>query len=73
MNPEEKAKELIKKYDELLPCEGTTTGQTPIDCALVCVEEILKTLNPMALNEEMTIINNPQIKFWNKVKEELNK
>ena len=42
MTPAEKAKELYKKFDDLLPCEGTTTGQTPIECALVCVDEILQ-------------------------------
>ena len=41
MTPEAKTKELVQKFDDLLPCQGTTTGQTPIDCALIVVEEII--------------------------------
>lgn len=42
MTPKEKALSLYKKFDDILSCEGTTTGQTPIDCALIVVAEILK-------------------------------
>jgi len=42
MNEKEKAIDLVAKFDKLLPCEGMTTGQTSIDCAIILVEEILK-------------------------------
>ena len=43
MNPKEKAFERVNKFSELLPAEGTTTGQTPMDCAIIAVNEIVET------------------------------
>lgn len=66
MTPKEKSIELIKKFNDLLPCEGTTTGQTPIDCALICVEEILA--------DELGAIPAKWMEdYWLEVKEELKK
>lgn len=66
MTPKEKAIELVKKFDELLPCEGTTTGQTPIDCALISVNEILK--------DELEIMPAKWMSdYWEEVREELKK
>lgn len=71
MNPIDKAKELVKKFDELLPCEGTTTGQTPIDCALILVNEILENggnFHGMSFNDNEMWID---VQFWESVKSEL--
>lgn len=66
MTPKLKALELINKYDELLPCEGTTTGQTPIECVLIVVDEILK--------DELEIMPAKWMHdYWEEVKQELNK
>jgi len=61
MNPKKKAKELINKFDKLFPCEGLTTGHTPIECALIVVEEILYTF----------VIGDNEILFWQEVKQEI--
>jgi hypothetical protein len=66
MTPQEKAKQLYDKFDEILPCEGTTTGRTPIDCALILVDEILA--------DELEIMPAKWMSdYWQKVKEELEK
>lgn len=58
MTPKEKATELVDLFDRLLPTEGLTTNQTPIDCALICVNEILKS--------------SVEAMYWLAVKKELN-
>jgi hypothetical protein len=65
MTPQEKAKELVKKFDNLLPCEGTTTGQTPIDCALIVVEEIFSLIKGLEWFKTE--------RYWNEVKAEIEK
>jgi hypothetical protein len=72
MTPNEKAIELVKKFDKLLPCEGTTTAQTPIDCALISVNEILFTLNEVSEEDNSTYAYHTAI-FYNQVKTELKK
>lgn len=72
MTPKDKAIELVKKFDELLPCEGTTTGQTPIDCALISVNEILFTLNEISEEDNSTYAYHTAV-FYNEVKTELKK
>lgn len=64
MTPKEKAKELHDKFNELLPCEGTTTGETPILCALIAVAEIL--------SDELGIMPGKWMHdYWREVKDEL--
>jgi hypothetical protein len=58
---------LVIKFDEILPCEGTTTGQTPIDCALIAVNLTLLALN---YNDWQ---NKPIIEHYKKVKQQLEK
>ena len=72
MTPKEKAEELVDRFDLLLPCEGTTTTQTPIDCALIAVNEIIDLL------EDEGIIfaeyhDRTTIEYWLEAKQELNK
>ncbi len=42
MTPKEKAKYIYNNFDSILPCEGTTTGETPVQCGLILIDEILK-------------------------------
>lgn len=81
MTPKEKALSLIEKFDNLLPCEGTTTGHTPIECALVTVDEMIKFalygLNSEQIHKEDKLISYqkstdlPAYNYWVKVKTEL--
>jgi len=66
MTEKEKAISLVKKFEQLLPCEGTTTGQTPIDCALIVVEEIM-------LDELEIMPAKWMYDYWREVKLELEK
>lgn len=70
MTPKEKAQNLISKFDELLPSEGTTTGQTPIECALIAVNEILEYQSVVL---ESFPSDGYQPKYWAEVKAELEK
>jgi len=72
MTPKEKAIELVNKFDNLLPCEGTTTGQTPIDCALICVDEIIKEIKDLYFNHDIEE-NNSSVDYYERVKIEINK
>lgn len=64
MTPKEKAKELYNKFNELLPCEGLTTGETPILCALIAVDEIR--------SDELEIMPGKWMDdYWKEVKDEL--
>lgn len=68
MTAKEKAVELFKKFDDLLPCEGTTTGDTPIICALIAVDEIIKSHYKL-----LGGVNNTTYKYWQEVKKEIQK
>ena len=67
MTAKEKALALIKKFDKLLPCEGTTTGETPIDCALIAVNEVLFALYDI----DKKSLNFTD--YWEEVKQEIKK
>jgi hypothetical protein len=70
MNPKDKAIELIEKFD--LP-----TGLMQVEikqCALICVDEILKSTYKNVLNDlgyKLTI--NEIDKYWHDVKNEITK
>lgn len=69
MLPKEKAQMIIEKFESLLPCEGTTTGQTPIDCAIICVDLIIDSIGYReGMNPHFTGFG-----YWQKVKEEIKK
>jgi len=68
----EKARELYDKFDELLPCEGTTTGDTPIECAIIVIDEI------DSIYQKLTPKDDPyryliELEYWQDVKEKLKK
>lgn len=79
MTPKEKAAELYRKFDEQLPCEGLTTGQTPVTLSLILVEEIIKSrpLDPILREnpyfETVSDRVDETIEYWEEVKEELEK
>lgn len=67
MSPQERAKDLINKYFKQLNWTFgdhvySTRDEGPKECALICVNEILK-------DEEI----NDHYAYWEKVKEELEK
>ena len=68
MKPEEKAKELIEKFDfqvRDLDGEVSHTKEESIQCALICVEEIIKLLP--CINETPPIHRKSEenyIQFW---------
>lgn len=73
MTAKEKAKELVNKFDNLLPSEGTTTGQTPINCALIAVDEIIKALEDYGQNTMELQNMDREFAWWQKVKQEIEK
>ena len=83
MKPEEKAKELLEKFQwcTFIPkIDHLLTDEESKQCAFICVEEILEVLlsdiNPI---QEVNIRTNTGeiliggIKFWQEVKQEIEK
>ena len=66
MTPKEKAKELVDKFNRVeghnYDCEYIETDMA-FDCALICVDEVLKTV-PFTGDFR---------NYWNEVKQEINK
>lgn len=82
MIPKEKAKELVSSFEKLLPCEGNTTGQTPIDCALIAIDEVIlfsenlgkKLFKELGGESYSSRCKNYDMKnYWQEVKKELEK
>jgi hypothetical protein len=67
MKPKEKAKELVNKFNLLLPCEGATTLQTLIDCALIAVDEIIQAIRYTEAKSDLGYVG-----YWQQVKQEIN-
>ena len=65
MTPQEKAKELVFKFDDTM--EFSTPQRFAKKCALVAVDEILKDKE---IIDGMRVINDP---YWQQVKQELEK
>lgn len=68
----QKAIELVNKYNNILPCEGLTTGQSPIDCALICVHEILNALE-IYPEYQLKQHEKDEVNYWKEVKQQLEK
>jgi len=64
--PKEKAEELISKFDKLFANSYLNINK---NCALICVDEIIKEHTFIYYKPEYEDI----INYWNKVKEEINK
>ena len=71
MSSEDKALEMVNKFSKLLPCEGMTTGQTPIDCAIIAVDEILNQYNSGKFDYK--ILDEEESNYWQEVKNEIEK
>ena len=68
LTPKEKAEDIIESYDNHIPSDISIPYEyypLPKQCALICVEEIIKTITGWSSNETW--------KFWNDVKEEIEK
>lgn len=63
MNPKWKSKELIEKFTHECEynCQPSTVKGIAIKCALICVDEVLKSI----------LFYDSQKEFWQSVKQEL--
>jgi hypothetical protein len=66
MTPKEKAKELVYKFDDTM--EFSTPQRFAKQCALVAVEEIIKTLYEYHYDSE-----SGAYEYWQEVKQEIEK
>jgi len=66
MTPKEKAKELISKFTFLKTPESDNKFYNPIQCALICVDEIINAC-------EYNRVESYNTDWWEKVKIEINK
>lgn len=74
MTPHEKAKELVKKFDELDYgfCEVDLYCHNSKQCAIIVVEEIIKL--PCLTDEAwLSVPDEYKIQYWNEVKTEIEK
>jgi branched-subunit amino acid permease len=79
MTPQEKAKELINRYSEIEIEPGRFDGYITmnlyeaIKCAIIAVDEILKTIMSRYLinNQEVANFQIEKMVYWQEVKEEL--
>jgi flagellar biosynthesis/type III secretory pathway protein FliH len=62
VTPKEKAAELFNKFENTLPDAVEVSKQHIVDCALIAVDEIIKTFD----------CTTPQsIEYWQEVKQEI--
>lgn len=78
MTPKEKAKKLVDKFEKILyPNEFATDEKYVkcVECALICVDEIIKSFEFCGLQEDEWDIDFPfTIKeYWQEVKQEIEK
>ena len=65
MNPKEKARQLIEKYNLAVLDTALGGSNTRVKkCALIAVDEIMDYLNKV-------MIPNPFVQYWNEVKKEI--
>lgn len=66
MSEKEKAKELVDRFRTLPPSNPYTGIDEELakQCALICVDEIIKDLNPFDVSKNY---------YWREVKNEINK
>ena len=70
MTPKEKAKELIKKYEKIFDGNYIKTDENIKQCALICVDEIIKTCNKIVQSNDVAPYYNE--KYWQEVRSEIN-
>lgn len=72
MTPEEKAKYLILQIKNILPrMDYQVLEETAKECAIICVDEVLKETPENVTRLERGGLNN--LEFWESVKEEIQK
>jgi len=76
MTPKQKAKQLIDRYVDIMPCLQIQTGNLIIEhakkCALICVQEIELSLIDYG-RESMELQNmDSEFRFFSEVKAEIN-
>ena len=70
MTPKEKAKELVSEMC-LLDCRDENIIIAK-QCALICVDEILKEIKEIQFNYDISL-KDTAIRYWKEVKKEINK
>lgn len=70
MTPKKEAKELVDKYDNTLTYLESRAKVK--DCALIAVDEIISELEDIT-NFTGNNLSSEMIKYWNKVKQEIEK
>jgi hypothetical protein len=68
LTPEEKAKALYEKFARFAPAEEKYEHEYTIKMAITCCDEMIKQLSEMCVDGDSM-----QVRYWNKVKDELNK
>lgn len=82
MNAKEKAFELFVKFSGLTPSEGANSyedlrsneandNDAAIQCAIICVEEILKTDPCDGYMTDAEYVTDSRVEYWEEVKAEL--
>ena len=74
MTPEEKAKELIDKFEkvDIFAMTSRHEKETPKQCALVCVDEIEKALTECGELSDQLQNMDREFSFWDNVKSSIN-
>ncbi len=65
MKAKEKAKELFFKFREITFFIGEANEKTPIECALMCVDEIIQALMRCKNTEKIAF------EYWQEVRKEI--
>jgi len=78
MTAKEKAKELVERFKDLRNYSSyaySLCNATATQCAIIAVDEILKSIQTVVLAQcyGSAQFENPDIAYWQEVKNELNK
>ncbi len=71
MNAKETAVKLVNEIDSFLPCEGTTTGQTPIDIAIMLTARSIESFTGL-VNKMDDFSNESRQVIWQLIENEQN-
>lgn len=72
MSPQEQAKKIYSDMeDSINGLEGDEWYESAKQCAITCVEQIIKSRPLQPMNWDKNNVPMPQIEWWKQVKEEL--
>lgn len=71
MNLKQKAVKLVNEIDSFLPCEGITTGQTPIDIAIMLTDRSIENFTDL-VNKMDDFSNESRQVIWQLIENEQN-